>query len=144
VIIRIIKKDEIPVAANIWLAASKAAHDFIDSSYWQSKLAEMVEVYLPAAETYVAEGEDSVVVGFISILDGDNIAALFVDPSAQGRGVGGELIKFAQQRSSFLKLKVYSKNLRARAFYKKHGFVDTKEIIDSETGENEVLMEWRP
>lgn len=79
---------------------------------------------------------------FISIVNSDTIAAIFVHPSKQGLGIGGKLITLAKENSNSLSLTVYSKNMKSRSFYKKHVFVDETERIDEATGESEIVMRW--
>ncbi|RUO25536.1 hypothetical protein CWE09_02015 [Aliidiomarina minuta] len=38
---------------NIWLESSVKAHDFVDREFWESKLDDMRNIYIPASETYV-------------------------------------------------------------------------------------------
>lgn len=47
----------------IWLSASIKAHDFIESSFWKSKIRKMRDVYIPASETlvYEADGIDTLI-----------------------------------------------------------------------------------
>ena len=106
---------------SIWLSASIEAHDFIPASFWQDKLGEMREVYVPNSQTFVFE-VDQQLYGFISLLD-NYIAALFVHPEKQGLGIGQELMAYIKERFKTLSLSVYSKNKKAIAFYEKQGFV---------------------
>ena len=69
----------------IWLSASIKAHDFIEPDFWKSKVGDMREVYIPASETFVYEAEGQVV-GFYSLYE-NNLAAIFVEPGSQGRGL---------------------------------------------------------
>ena len=39
-------------------------------------------------------------------------------------------------------LTVYAKNTRAVAFYRRHGLAEDGTRIESETGEQEILMSW--
>lgn len=136
--IRKFKNTDIDQVINIWLKASIAAHDFIDKSFWQSKINDMKYVYLPAAETYIYE-ENNIIKGFLS-LQKNILAALFVSPDFQGAGIGTELIKKAQSIRNNLNLTVYKENIKSIAFYKKNGFEIEKEQIDPHTGHLELVM----
>lgn len=89
----------------IWLSASTKAHGFIESAFWQSKISEMRDVYIPASETIVYEAEGEVV-GFYSLYE-NNLAAIFVAPSSQGKGLGSVLLNDAKNRRESLHLTVY-------------------------------------
>ena len=147
--------DKDPVL-KIWLEASIQAHDFIKREYWESKLDDMWDIYLPMSETYVyceeagnepqyqsstsrVEGED--VKGFISLFD-DTVAALFVSPASQGKGIGRELLDKAKSVRKNLELHVYKKNRKSFEFYKRCGFKAAGEGVDERTGEEEILMNW--
>ena len=124
----------------IWYHGSLIAHDFIDKDYWKSQQTEMKEKYLPMSETYVINNE-SEVVGFISMVD-NYLAALFIDVKHQGEGYGKRLLNFIQERRQSLQLKVYKKNEKAIDFYLRNGFVIKEELLDEQTAEKELLMEW--
>lgn len=125
----------------IWLEASIAAHDFIERGFWEAKVAEMRDVYLPSADTYVYE-VDGAVKGFVSLCD-DTIAAIFVAPGAQGKGIGKQLIAKAKQLRRNLNLTVYKANQNSVEFYTRCGFVVEGEQIDEHTGQTELKMELR-
>jgi len=135
------KQAEAQLLGLIWLNASLVAHDFIQPNYWRNNLEAMVTQYIPGAETYVYE-TDNEIVGFVSFVDAGTVAAIFVSPAKQGRGVGGKLIRFAKERYNKLSLTVYSKNMKSRAFYEKHGFIGRSEGLDEATGEKEIIMTW--
>lgn len=58
-------------------------------------------------------------------------------------GVGRQLLDHVKTSRGQLRLQVYRKNLRAAAFYRREGFRVLEEGVDPETGEAELLMEWR-
>ena len=125
----------------IWLSASIKAHDFIESEFWKSKVSEMRDVYIPASETLVYEAEGEIV-GFYSLYE-NNLAAIFVAPNAQGKGVGTVLLDDAKSRRKNLQLTVYKDNIASINFYEKHGFTLIGEQIDEHTGHPELIMEHR-
>ena len=124
----------------IWLSASITAHDFIESSFWKSKISEMRNVYIPTSETLVYEA-DGEVVGFYSLYE-NNLAAIFVAPGSQGKGVGSVLLDDAKNRRESLQLTVYKENTPSIKFYEKHGFTLLGEQIDEHTGHPELVMEY--
>ncbi|SFL92160.1 N-acetyltransferase [Marinobacter zhejiangensis] len=124
----------------IWLSASIKAHDFIESAFWESKISAMRDVYIPASETFVYEAEEAVV-GFYSLYE-NNLAAIFVTPGSQGKGVGSVLIDDAKNKRDSLQLTVYKENTSSIKFYEKHGFAVLGEQIDEHTGHPELMMEY--
>ena len=102
----------------------------------------MKEIYLPSSENYVYES-DHEIVGFISIYQ-NIIAALFVAPEHQGKGVGSQLMSSAKDKYNELSLSVYKKNHASISFYKKHGFITVREQIDPHTDQVELFMKSSP
>lgn len=123
---------------DIWLSASLRAHHFIDADFWISQVEDMRSIYLPASETWVFQ-ENAAVTGFYSLYK-NSLAALFVAPEYQGRGVGKELIGHAKTQRESLTLTVYRENESACRFYLSQGFTLTREQIDVHTGHEELLM----
>lgn len=126
----------------IWLEASIKAHDFIEKKFWEGNVSEMREVYLPSAETYVYD-EEGIIKGFISLY-GDTIAAIFVSPNVQGKGIGKQLMRKAKEVRQSLNLTVYKENRKSIDFYKRCAFKTQREQIDEHTGHPELLMTFKP
>lgn len=122
----------------IWLESSVKAHDFVDRAFWESKLDDMRNIYIPASETYVYES-DSEVKGFFSLHD-DTLAAIFVAPGCQGEGIGQKLMTKVKSLRERIILNVYRENQKAVAFYKRCGFREVSEKKDSHTGHVELVM----
>ena len=92
--IRPYRPDDLETLLSIWLEASSRAHDFVARSFWEARLDDMRNLYLPAAQTWVYE-RDGTLVGFVSLLD-DILAAIFVAPAEQGAGIGSALLEHAK------------------------------------------------
>lgn len=88
-------------------------------------------------EVWVAE-ESGDIIGFISLWLPDNfIHNLFIHPNWQGRGIGQQLLKKAEDCLSLpIELKVTADNFKARIFYEKHGW---KKISFENDGQDYVL-----
>jgi len=82
--------------------------------------------------------DDGVVKGFVRV-NGDQIEKLFIEPALQGQGIGAQLLEFAAVQKGARWLWALEKNVRAIAFYKKHGFRTTGERIP-EDDTNEYLV----
>ena len=127
----------------IWLEASAIAHSFIPRSYWEDKVPDMRNKYLPRSQTLVYEDErTNETTGFISLI-GNYIAALFVSPDRQGQGIGQTLMTLAKQQHPELELNVYAENTRALTFYRRQGFTIVQEQTDEQTGQQEFAMKYQ-
>jgi putative acetyltransferase len=124
----------------IWLQASIKAHHFIPASYWESNTTKMQEIYLPMSEVYIAEDTINIY-GFIALVE-DTVAALFVSPEHQAKGIGKQLISYAQEMRSRLELNVYQENKNSVKFYLASGFRIINEDLDTATNAKEYVMLW--
>lgn len=141
--IRYFQQQDETTVIRIWLEASAIAHSFIPRSYWESKIPDMRNEYLPQSQTHVHEDEHTnEVTGFISLID-NYIAALFVSPGRQGQGIGQALMAYIKQQHPELELNVYAENTQALTFYKRQGFTITREQTDEQTGRQEFTMKYQ-
>ena len=117
------------------------AHDFVSRAWWEAQVQDMRELYLPLSDILAVAVDDASnrIVGFMALID-NVLAALFVQPEWQGRGIGSRLLEIACKIHQELYLTVYACNSRAVNFYLKHGFVETGRRIESATGQMELLM----
>lgn len=86
---------------------------------------------LEDAELRLVAEIDGRVVGFAAS-NASHLENLFVDPSAQGRNVGRDLLMaFEQRREGDVTLNVLTLNPRGRTFYERNGYacIRTDEII---------------
>lgn len=135
-------EEQIEAVLAIWQNAAAMAHPFLPPDYWRDNRVRMREIYLPRAQTLICH-RDTIVMGFISIVDSGHIGALFVAPAHQKSGVGGELMRFAKSCYPHLTLTVYTKNHNAVGFYRHCGFAIVQEQPNEDTGFPEYFMEWR-
>lgn len=140
IIIGKMSKDDINVVVDIWYKASIQAHSFIPKKYWEDNKNLMKNKYLPMSDVYLAV-IGKVVLGFIALVN-NNLAAVFVEPTMQGEGIGSLLLDYSKSIQNVLWLKVYEKNNGAIQFYKNKGFKIKSNSIDEKTGEAELIMEW--
>ncbi|MBF1118966.1 MAG: GNAT family N-acetyltransferase [Solobacterium sp.] len=70
--------------------------------------------------------DDGVVKGFIQIQK-QEVKRLFVEPVLQGKVIGTELLEYGIAEKDINSLWVLEKNIKAIAFYKRHGFDTTNE-----------------
>ncbi|WP_063659643.1 N-acetyltransferase [Aliivibrio fischeri] len=129
---------DINAVLDIWLNSSIKAHDFVSAEFWVSQVDNMRDIYIPASKTYVAE-IDSKVVGFYSLYE-NMLAAFFVSPEYQGKGIGKQLISHAKEQCPMLTLNVYSENVASYQFYLSQGFTVISEQVCEHTGHMEYTM----
>lgn len=139
--IRPFRENDLFAVMQIWLETNIKAHSFIPKDYWTDNYA-MVKNILPQAEIYVYEDDDTNQIdGFIGLTD-NYIEGIFVRESIQSRGIGKQLLNYAKQIKSSMRLSVYQKNTRAITFYQREQFVICSENIDDSTNEKEFIMIW--
>ena len=85
--------------------------------------------------------DDGVVKGFIHIGKRE-VRRLFVEPTLQEKAIGAELLEYGIAEKDVNSLWVLEKNIKAIAFYKRHGFDTTNEKkYEEDTIEFLVRME---
>ena len=139
--IRKFREDDTVKVMTIWTKGNFKAHPFIEKDYWLENFNKVKEEYLWKAETYVYT-EDDEIKGFISLLDGGYIGALFVKTDNLRQGIGKRLLNYVKEKYDKLTLNVYERNVDATLFYVAMGFKNKKIQIDENTGEKEYIMEW--
>lgn len=88
-------------------------------------------------------GEPPRIVGFAA-LDGTVLDHFYLSPDARGRGIGSALLAAVKEASpEELSLHVFQRNLAARAFYERHGFVAGELDDGSRNEENEPDLTYR-
>ena len=133
---------DLDAVSSLWLDANLEAHGFIPASYWLGHLEE-VRAALAQAEVWVfADEARPELLGFVG-LQGDYIAGIFVRREARSHGVGRQPLGHVKAGHLRLSLRVYVKNQRAAAFYRREGFRLLETGVDPETGEAELILEWR-
>ena len=116
--IREAQRSELPAILELWLESTTWGHPFIEANWvWE---------------------EDGKLLGFVSIMEGRFLAAMFVAPKAVRRGIGKALMQYVQQRHPHLMLEVYQKNQPAIDFYHAQGF----HIVDCAWQDETQLPTW--
>lgn len=123
---------------DVWYRASLVGHPFLPEAFLEKERAEIVERWLPAADTTVYE-VDGRVVGFLSLIDNE-VGAIFVDPDLHGRGIGRALMDDARERRPYLELTVFEANEVGRRFYETYGFTFVERRVEESTGEPELRL----
>ena len=110
----------------------RETHPFLPEVFIKAERAALREHYFPATETWVADRLG--ILGFVSVLRGNEIAGLFVTPSEHGQGIGRSLLDAVVKSGGTMMVEVYEPNLEARVFYRKYGFEIVNRRLDEETG----------
>jgi GNAT superfamily N-acetyltransferase len=96
-------------------------------------------------EVWIAERNDRML-GFAA-LDGDTLSYLYVEPAAEGQGIGSALLERAKERRpNGFRFWVFQQNERARRFYEERGCrpLELTDGSGNEEREPDALYEWRP
>ena len=107
----------------------------------------MGSIVIATGDVTIAEidGEfDGEPAGFVAVV-GTSIEHLYVAPTRQGRGVGAALLREVQDRAAGeLQLHVFQRNVAARAFYERHGFLlsSLHDGSDNEEQEPDAVYHW--
>jgi len=80
--------------------------------------------------------DDKALLGVVAFRE-DWIDQLYVLPHAQGHGIGTELLSVAQSAFDRLQLWTFQRNLEARRFYERRGFVQVEETDGARNEEKE-------
>jgi putative acetyltransferase len=93
------------------------------------------------AETTVYE-QEGCVVGFVALI-GNEVGAIFVNPDAQGRGIGRALMDAARRSRSYLELDVFEANSVGRYFDDVYGFEFVDRHMNEAAGHPELRLRLR-
>jgi len=119
-IIRRWQESDRPFLRTLYLRARKSGWTWLDGSDWQL---EDFDAAVLGETVWVAE-EEGHRLGFASVYENDNfLHNLFIDPDAQGKGVGSALLRHVQSTFTHTgSLKCLLLNKKALAFYQRHGW----------------------
>jgi putative acetyltransferase len=104
----------------LWERSVRATHHFLreeDIKFFKPLVRSQ---YLGMVKLYCIRDKDRIK-GFLGLSD-DKIEMLFIDPEYRGKGIGGQLLKFAIEQQAYSKVDVNEQNTEALAFYKRYGF----------------------
>lgn len=126
----------------VWADSAAIAHPFWTTARFEQERRDIVEQFLPVAETYVFE-RNGTVVGFIALL-GNEVGGIFVAPQYHGQGIGTALMDWARDSRGLLELDVFEANESGRGFYAGYGFVVVSERVDEATGQRVLRLRLPP
>jgi putative acetyltransferase len=140
-LIRRYAADDLPALLDVWYRAAQIAHDFLPEAFFDRERVAIAHDHMPNADAWVIE-DGGVLVGF-SALVGNEVGAIFVDPTRQGEGFGRALMDHAAARHETLELEVFEGNRVGRRFYDRYGFETVARSTHEPTGETMVRMRFR-
>lgn len=121
---------------------------WIDETPWMPRIHTRAEDIAHAGKLvgqgWVTVSESETINGFLA-RDGNDIHALYVDASARGQGVGSRLLTDAMRRVDHLTLWTFQANIRAQAFYERHGFapVERTDGAGNDEGLPDIRYHWQ-
>lgn len=121
---------------------------WIDETPWMPRIHTRAEdigfASMMVDRGWVTVSENETITGFLA-RDGDDIQALYVDASARGQGVGSRLLSDAMRRVDQLTLWTFQANIRAQAFYERHGFtpVERTDGAGNDEGLPDIRYHWQ-
>ncbi len=132
-------------------ACSAILHEWIFETPWfpnhapESASEQSMRNRIETGTVYVARNQQDVD-GFVAFTKG-YLDCLYLAPEARNKGLGQRLLARAKAESGDgLSLWVLEKNMAARRFYQRQGFVETArgDGADNEEGLPDIRMEWQP
>jgi GNAT superfamily N-acetyltransferase len=121
--IRRMRPGEVESVVRLWRRSRDASQPWLEARMGHTAEDDMrffEGAIVPGNDVWVAI--DAEVVGFLAI-KGERLGWLYVDPPAQGKGVGTALLDKAKALSpEGLTLHTHQRNAGARAFYERRGF----------------------
>lgn len=144
---RAVSPADADAAAGVWLRSFAAALPTVVRPRSDDEVRDHFRhVLVPLRETWVAEGPGGGVVG-VMVLEGEELAQLYLAPEWRGRGLGDRFVALAKERSpGGLSLWTFQVNGPAHRFYERHGFeaVERTDGSGNEEREPDVRYVWRP
>ncbi|MFF7857154.1 GNAT family N-acetyltransferase [Streptomyces sp. NPDC007904] len=144
---RAVSPADADAAADAWLRSFAAALPSVVRPHSDDEVRDHFrDVLVPLRETWVAQPPGGDVVG-VMVLEGEELAQLYLVPEWRGRGIGDRFVALAKERSpGGLSLWTFQVNAPAHRFYERHGFtaVERTDGSGNEEREPDVRYVWRP
>jgi ribosomal protein S18 acetylase RimI-like enzyme len=131
----------------VFLDARRDATPYLPQLHSDSEVLRwMANVVIRESRVILAVSSEGTVAGFAALGPG-HLDHLYVAPKLQGQGVGASLLAAAKAASpQGLRLHVFQRNDRARAFYARRGFrLDaSRDGSQNEENEPDAVYIWEP
>lgn len=139
-IIRQYQETDLNGVLSSWENANAIAHPFLSKPFVDQVRHDIPNLYLPNADTWVAD-VDGKTVGFIALI-GNEVGAIFVEPTHHGMGLGKALMDKAYSLHTTLELDVFKENSIGRKFYARYGFAEIEETTHEQTGQQVLRLRY--
>jgi GNAT superfamily N-acetyltransferase len=139
------RREDLPALARLYRETVRASLPFLaERRTAEEDLRHLSDDLFPKAQFWLLEDVSGEPAGYIAFQP-DFIDHLFLRPEHQGQGLGARLLARAKAEAAELSLWTFQRNLAARRFYERHGFVAALETdgADNEEGEPDVFYLWR-
>jgi len=138
--IRQYKNSDLSAVLSSWETATRLAHPFMTDVFIAQERINVTEIYMPNTDTWVVEIDDNVE-GFIALM-GNEIGAIFLQPSYHGKGMGKALMDKAQELHGDLQVEVFKENSIGRKFYSRYGFEHLEKKLHEPTGQQVLRLKF--
>ncbi|MGA8986557.1 GNAT family N-acetyltransferase [Aeromicrobium sp.] len=122
--IRLAGEADFDALTDIWERAVRPTHSFMSDGHLADLRPRVRDLLLPSMDVWVALVEDRPV-GFVGAHDA-HVELLYIDPEAQGAGIGPALLARIADGAGPRSVEVYLGNAAGLAFYHSQGFSETR------------------
>lgn len=116
-----VKPEEHVDVVAVWEASVRATHHFLAEADIQFLKPRLLQQYLSLALLFCVRHPWGQIAGLLGVAV-RKVEMLFVDPLAQGQGVGTQLLTFARTHLQATQVDVNEQNQQALRFYQRAGF----------------------
>lgn len=118
--VRLAYEGDFDELTDLWERSARGSHPFLDDDDFTAARPYIRDALLPSMEVWLAEDADARPLGFVGAR-GAHVELLYVEPSAQGRGIGSLLLGLVGDDGPS-SVEIYADNVIGRGFYAAHGF----------------------
>jgi putative acetyltransferase len=138
--IRQYETSDLNAVLSSWETATRLAHPFMTDEFIAQERINVAEIYMPNTDTWVVDIDGSIE-GFIALM-GNEVGAIFLQPTHHGKGAGKALMDKAQELNGDLEVEVFKENKIGREFYSRYGFEQLEEKFHEPTGQQVLRLKF--